>query len=68
MKLTEKTRANILHFLYLNCIDIVIHPHATGAGGFNRRHAYPVCVDDCKVIFGCFGKCERDEGLLEAIA
>jgi len=56
MKLTEKTRANILHFLYLNCIDIAVNPHTTGAGGFDRRRAYPVCVDDCEVVRFGFGE------------
>jgi hypothetical protein len=59
MKLTEKTRANILHFLYLNCIDIPAHPHATAYGILNRKFV-SFRVNHGKVILPAFGKRSRN--------
>ena len=67
MKLTEKTRANILHFLYLNCTDIAAHPHTTGAGGFYRRYAYSVCVDYCEVVRFGLGEGAEDFGFFKTV-
>lgn len=37
-------------------LGLVFQTTTTGAGGFYRRHAYPVCVDGCEVMGFGFGE------------